>query len=154
MTFGKILEEFKSRLQNSNEDKELYLIDKKSGKELDTLTSDSPQSVVVTKVAEQVAIEIAAQVSLPRSLLAFCLSPDQILEDRYHVRDVYTYRKGFSSPLLLLEFLDEEPAFNKRQAQVTQYALFPFKGVSHQAPVIQTIDSAIRRINHSPVEKS
>ena len=33
MTFGKVLEEFKSRLQNSNEEKELYLIDKKSGKE-------------------------------------------------------------------------------------------------------------------------
>ncbi|XP_015761100.1 PREDICTED: protein unc-80 homolog [Acropora digitifera] len=72
MTFGKVLEEFKSRLLNGNEEKELYLIDKKS---------------------------------------------DQILEDRYHVRDVYTHRKGFPSPLLLLEFLDEESAFNKRQSQ-------------------------------------
>ena len=33
MTFGKVLEEFKSRLLNGNEEKELYLIDKKSGKE-------------------------------------------------------------------------------------------------------------------------
>ena len=32
MTFGKVLEEFKSRLLNGNEEKELYLIDKKSGK--------------------------------------------------------------------------------------------------------------------------
>lgn len=45
---------------------------------------------------------------------------DQILEERYHVRDVYTQRKGFPSPLLLLEFLDQEFAFNKRQAQVYQ----------------------------------
>ena len=33
MTFGKVLEEFKLRLLNGNEEKELYLIDKKSGKE-------------------------------------------------------------------------------------------------------------------------
>ncbi|CAH3019143.1 unnamed protein product [Porites evermanni] len=72
MTFGKVLESFKSRLQSAKEDQELYLIDKKS---------------------------------------------DQILEERYHVRDVYTQRKGFPSPLLLLEFLDQEFAFNKRQAQ-------------------------------------
>ena len=45
---------------------------------------------------------------------------DQILEERDHVRDVYTHRKGFPSPLLVLEFLDQEFAFNKRQAQVHQ----------------------------------
>ena len=49
----------------------------------------------------------------------YCLS-DQILEERDHVRDVYTHRKGFPSPLLVLEFLDQEVAFNKRQAQVHQ----------------------------------
>lgn len=49
----------------------------------------------------------------------YCLS-DQILEERDHVRDVYTHRKGFPSPLLVLEFLDQEFAFNKRQAQVHQ----------------------------------
>lgn len=32
MTFGKVLESFKSRLQSAKEDQELYLIDKKSGK--------------------------------------------------------------------------------------------------------------------------
>ena len=32
MTFGKVLESFKSRLQSGKEDQELYLIDKKSGK--------------------------------------------------------------------------------------------------------------------------
>ena len=36
------------------------------------------------------------------------------------MRDVYTHRKGFPSPLLVLEFLDQEVAFNKRQAQVQQ----------------------------------
>ncbi|PFX29002.1 protein unc-80 homolog isoform X2 [Stylophora pistillata] len=73
MTFGKVLEAFKARYQDSgSEGKELYLIDKKS---------------------------------------------DQILEERDHVRDVYTHRKGFPSPLLLLDFLDQELAFNKRQAQ-------------------------------------
>ena len=51
--------------------------------------------------------------------LFYCLS-DQILEERDHVRDVYTHRKGFPSPLLVLEFLDQEFAFNKRQAQVQQ----------------------------------
>ena len=34
------------------------------------------------------------------------------------MRDVYTHRKGFPSPLLVLEFLDQEFAFNKRQSQV------------------------------------
>jgi len=72
MTFGKVLEAFKSRFPEGGEGKELYLTDKKS---------------------------------------------DQILEERDHVRDVYTHRKGFPSPLLVLEFLDQEVAFNKRQAQ-------------------------------------
>ena len=33
MTFGKVLESFRSRLQCNKEDKELHLIDKKSGKQ-------------------------------------------------------------------------------------------------------------------------
>lgn len=33
MTFGKVLEEFKSRFQNKKDAKELYLIDKKSGEQ-------------------------------------------------------------------------------------------------------------------------
>ena len=35
------------------------------------------------------------------------------------MRDVFTHRKGFPSPLLLLDYLDPEQAFNKRQSQVT-----------------------------------
>lgn len=42
------------------------------------------------------------------------------------MRDVYTHRKGFPSPLLLLEFLDEEFAFSKRQGQVTQHIALYF----------------------------
>lgn len=52
------------------------------------------------------------------NLIMFYYLLDQILEERDHVRDVYTHRKGFPSPLLVLEFLDPEVAFNKRQAQV------------------------------------
>ena len=41
MTFGKVLEEFKSRFQNKKAAKELFLIDKKSGKQTYTILRSS-----------------------------------------------------------------------------------------------------------------